>query len=181
MSDTIELAVDTRELEAALAKLSTKMQTKVMTEALQAGGDVIAKELESYTPERTDEEVPAGDWHGFSGSGTTSLPPGIMKADIKTEIQLGSSNKPPRIKVGFGEISAHVAYWQNEGWNLTKGGYRHKDKHGRARGAGKVIKAIPGKHFIEMAFDDSCDGAVGEFLDVLGQRLIDDPAAEGGS
>lgn len=168
MDDTIELVVDTRELDAALKALPLKMQGKIMREALQAGGDTLAECLESYTPERTDEETPEG----------TSLPPGILKADIKTEIQLGNGTYPPRIKVGFTKISRHVARWQNDGWNLTKGGQRHVGKDGRVHGNGKIIRVIPGKHFIEAAFDESAESAIGEFLDKLAERLIDDPASK---
>lgn len=45
MEDTIDLQVDTRELEAALLRLSKRMAGEVMREALQAGGDVLKQNV----------------------------------------------------------------------------------------------------------------------------------------
>jgi hypothetical protein len=168
MADEITLTVDTRACERALMALGEKVRGNIMRRALQAGGDVLAAALEDHTPERTDEDTPTSD----------ALPPGIMKADIKTQIQAGS-RLDPRIKVGFGAISAHVAYWQNEGWNLTKGGQRKVGKDGKVRGNGKVIRAIPGKHFIEAAFDESAESAVDVFTEALWDLLFGAPDLEG--
>lgn len=169
MSDEITLTVDTRECERALMALGEKVRGNIMKQALQAGGDVMAEALEAHTPERTGEETPNG----------TSLPPGIMKADVTTETQTAGQYPTARIKVGFSSISAYVAYWQNEGWNLTKGGQRHIDKRGRVHGNGKVIRAIPGKHFIEASFDESAETAVDVFTSTLWDLLFSAPDLEG--
>ena len=153
MSDTIELAVDTRELEAALAKLSTKVQTGIMRDALQAAGNVLLDAQVANAPERTDEEMPD----------STALAPGMVKADLHTQIQLGGADRLPRVKVGPSQLTGHVVRWQNDGYNLTT----HRSKSGR-----KVIKAIPGKHFLEAAFDESAETAVDMFLAVLADGLL---------
>lgn len=171
--DTVELNVNTRQLEAALQALPKTLAGQIMHDALQAGGNVLLRAIVALTPERTDEEVPASleSWRGYSGTGTTSLPPGILKADMHTEIQMGKGSLPPRVKVGPSTIASHVARWQNNGWNLTKGGQRHVDKRGRAHGSGKVIRAIPGKHFMEAGFDESADKALEAFVDALASGL----------
>ncbi len=151
--DTIDIKIDTRELERALKALPEKLRESAMRKALQAGGDVMLEAYVEHAPERTDEPTPGSD----------SLPPGILKADIRTEIQLGNGNRNSRIKVGPGKIAARVARWQNNGWNLTT--------HG-SKGNRRVIKAIPGKHFIEAAFDESSETAVDVFCATLGEALF---------
>jgi hypothetical protein len=177
--DTVELEIDTRALDAALKDLPTRVAGNAMKKALQAAGDVLLAAIVAHTPERTDEEVPAsaGSWFGSSGSGSTSLPPGILKADMHTEVQMGKGSQPPRVKVGPTSIAAHVARWQNNGWNLTKGGKRRKDRNGNFRGSGKVIRAIPGKHFMEAGFDESSEAALETFLAALAQGITTAAAA----
>jgi hypothetical protein len=152
MADEIELRVDTRELEAALKALPQRIARSAAGSALQAGGDIMLAAVVAHTPERTDEETPE----------QTSLPPGILKADMHTEIQFSRKYGNARIKVGPSKaIGGLVAYRQNNGWILTA--------HGKA---GRKIKAMPGKHFLEAAFDESADIAVNTFLGVLGENLL---------
>ena len=153
--DVVELSVDTRELDRALGKLAVKVQSDIMRAALQAAGDVLLEAQIAQAPERTDEETPGGD----------SLPPGALKQDLHTEIQLGTGGRLPRVKVGPSPVTGHVARWQNSGFNLTT--------HGRSRSRRRVIRAIPGKHFIEAAFDESAEAAVDVFLETLAKRLLD--------
>ncbi len=124
-----------------------------MRAALQAAGNVLLEAQVEQAPERTDEETPDG----------TSLPPGILKADLHTEIQINGQSAP-RVKVGPSQIAGHVTRWQNSGWNLTS---RGKSKSGR-----KVIRSIPGKHFIEAAFDESAESAVDAFVSTLRDGLF---------
>ena len=150
--DVMELSVDTRELEAALGNLSTKLQTNIMRTALQAAGDVLLDAQVAHAPERTDEETPGSD----------ALPPGVLKADLHTQIQMGSQ-QAPRVKVGPSTVTGYVARWQNDGFNLTTRG----SKSGR-----RIIRAIPGKHFLEAAFDESAETAVDMFLATLADGLF---------
>jgi hypothetical protein len=162
VSDTIDISVDTRELDAALTALPKKLRGAIMAKALQLAGDVMLEAIVVNAPERTDEPTPEGD----------SLEPGILKADMHTEVVVpnsdglvangrGFSSGLPRVKVGPSKIAGHVARWQNNGWNLTS--------HGKK---GKVIRAIPGKHFLEAGFDESADRAIDVFLDSLWNDLF---------
>jgi hypothetical protein len=167
MADEIELVVDTRELEAALRAVPDKLRGEAMRKALQAGGNVLLDAVFAHTPERTDEETP----------GSTALPPGVMKADMHTQIQMGSASQPPRIKVGPSSVTGHVARWQNDGYTLTKG---HRESEKRKNASRRQIKSIPGKHFIEAAFDESAQTAVDMFLAVLGDNLLGTGAEDEG-
>jgi hypothetical protein len=183
MADEIGLNVDTRELDAALTKLPRKLRGAVMAEALQRAGNVMLAALVDYTPERTDEETPDSN----------SLPPGFLKASMTTEVIVpnaegmvpmgrGHGRGSPRVKVGPQKVGAankfgRVAYWQNNGWTLT--GHASRTNPDGKRGKrgwkkGKEIKAIPGKHFIEAAFDESAQGAVDAFLEGLAAGLFGD-------
>jgi hypothetical protein len=154
--DTIELTVDTRELEWALEQLSRRAAGKVMLDALQAGGNVMLEAVVTHTPERTDEETPEG----------TSLPPGILKADMHTQVGLSKKTGTGFVKVGPSkDIGGLVAYRQENGWTLREHG------GARVRGQHKAIRDIPGKHFMATAFDESAEAAVDAFVDALGNLL----------
>ena len=162
MDDGVEFVVDTRELDAALTALPRKLAGAAMRAALQAAGDVMLEAIEAHTPERTDEETPD----------STSLGPGILKADMHTEIQVNSKFMP-RVKVGPSSIAGHVARWQNNGYNLTT--------HRRSRAGRKVIRAIPGKHFLEAGFDESAETAVDVFCATLADEVFGTGAGSEGA
>jgi HK97 gp10 family phage protein len=148
MADGVTLEIDTRELEAALKALPKKVAKAKLQKALQLGGEVILEAMIANAPERTDEPTPDGD----------SLPPGVLKADLHT--QVSSHEDGGSIKIGPSTITGHVARWVNNGWALTG------HKPGK-----KQIKEIPGKHFIERAFDESAEKAVNAFLTALSASL----------
>lgn len=145
MPDELHFKVDTSELDAALSKLPDKVQKRIVVNALQSAGDVMLTALKAHTPESTDEETPDSN----------SLPPGIMREDMHTEVTV-SETKGARLRVGPTQIAGHVARWVNNGWTLTS----HD---------GKKIKDIPGKHFIEAAFDETALSA----LDVLTESIAE--------
>ena len=151
--DDFTIDIDTKALDEMLAALPTKVQGKVMRDALQAAAEVILAPMKALAPERTDEETPD----------STSLPPGIMKHDLTTQVQMGTQY-PPRVKIGPTEIAGHVARWQNNGWTLTG--------HGASRKGRKQIKAIPGKHFMEGAFDEAGEAALETFIEKLGEGIV---------
>ena len=66
-------------------------------------------------------------------------------------------------KLGKANKTGRVAYWQNNGWTLTG--------HGNWRSR-KAIRAIPGKHFLEAAFDESAETATNVFLATLADGLF---------
>ncbi len=149
MADGLTFSVDTRELDRALKQLPLRVAREIMSGALQAGGDVMLQAVVEHTPERTDEETPE----------QSSLPPGILKADMHTEIQFSRKYGRARIKVGPSkQIGGLVAYRQNNGWILTS----HD---------GRKVRAISGKHFLEAAFDESAQAAIDAFIDALADSL----------
>ena len=139
MPDELEFKVDTRELDEALSKLPDKVQKRIVVNALQSAGEVMLAALKAHTPEQTDEPTPGSD----------ALPPGILREDMHTQVTV-SETKGARLRVGPTEIAGHVARWINNGWTLTL--------HNKTK-----VRDIPGKHFIEAAFDETAQTA----LDVL--------------
>jgi hypothetical protein len=158
MADELSITIDTRALDEALSKLSEKIQKRVLKNALQAGGDVILEEMRTLAPERTDEPTPD----------STGLPPGILKADLHTQVTVNATTCA-NIKIGPGDIAGHVARWQNNGYNLTT--------HGKKRGR-KVIKAIPGKHFIEAAMDTAGQKALDAMIGSIALALTENNGEE---
>lgn len=148
-ANMVDLKCNTDEALKALNQLPKKVQKRMLRKAAQAAGDTILIPLEALAPERTDEETPGGN----------ALPPGILKADLHTQVVVRPEGV--EVKVGPGEIAGHVARWQNNGWTLTS---HRKDGH-------KKIKDIPGKHFFEAAFDEAGEKAVDVFCQVLAQQL----------
>lgn len=165
--DDISIHIDTSELERALLSLPQELSGPVIVDCLQAAGDVMLGALVDHTPERADEDTPE----------STALPPGVMKADMTTEVVF-REGKIPAVKVGPTELTGRVVYWQNEGYDLVKGGYRKQvlnrkgQPTGRTRGPGKLIKHISGTHFMEAAFEESSETAVDTLVETLGQRLF---------
>jgi hypothetical protein len=150
-NDTIELTIDTRELDRALQAMPARLAKAIMSGALQAGGDVMLEAVVAHTPERTDEENPE----------STSLGPGILKADMHTEVQFSRKYGTARVKVGPSRaIGGLVAYRVNNGWTLSG--------HGKSP---RKIRSMPGKHFLEAAFDESAQLAIDTFIDELGNSL----------
>jgi hypothetical protein len=164
MSDEITLTIDTREMERALKALTQRAARSAMGAGLQAAGNVMLDAVVAHTPERTGEETPE----------QTSLPPGILKADMHTEIQFSRKYGNGRVKVGPSRaIGGLVAYRQNNGWILTAHG-------GKTKGGGRKIRSIAAKHFLESAFDESSQTAVDMFLATLADNLFADENADEG-
>lgn len=151
--DSIDLKFDTRALEKALSDLPAKLAKQYMQQAMEAGGKVMQEALVAHTPERTDEVTPDG----------TSLPPGILKADMQVQVIVtGQSN--PKVRVGPTEIGGNVARWQNNGWMLTG--------HGKSKASRKRIKEVgKNKNFISTAFDEAAEAAVDTILSTLAEAL----------
>ncbi len=157
--DDFSISIDTRDLEAKLSALPEKVQKKALQKALQAAGDVMLAAVVIHTPERTDEPTPD----------STSLPPGILKADMHTQVTVNQTSGAV-VKVGPTSIGGHVGRWQNNGWDLTVGGRKGK--------GGKVIRQIPGKLFMEAAFDESSPTALSTFYESLGSAINGDTTGE---
>jgi hypothetical protein len=162
VSVTIDLQIDTRAMDRALAALPQRLAKRSMRKALQAAGNVMLAPMVALAPERTDEPTPDSD----------SLPPGVLKADLTTQVGVSSSGGG-YVKVGSTPDTGRVAHWQENGFEITKGGWSREDKKtGKRLGPGKVIKRVEGKHFMLGAFDESSTAAVSTFCQVLGDDLF---------
>lgn len=146
MSDEFQISVDTSQFEAKLKELEPNVANQYMRSALQAAGDVILPAMKQHAPERTDEPTPEGN----------SLPPGILKFDLTTQVILNKDGA--EVKVGPTAVAAHVARWQENGWMLTS--------H-----TGKKIRHIPGKHFMATAIDETREAAVNALVESLASSL----------
>lgn len=155
MADDIALKVDTSKFEARLKALPARVANQYLAAAAQAAGDVILPAMKALAPERTDEMTPDGN----------SLPPGILKYDLTTEVKLDKDGA--HVKVGPTAVSAHVARWQENGWMLTA----HD---------GKEIRQIPGKHFMAAAIDETRQAAVDALVNSLASSLNTDSNGSGG-
>lgn len=151
MADDLEITIDTKALDDALSGLSIRVQKKIVRKALQAGADVVLASMKALCPERTDEPTP--DSNG--------LPPGILREDLQVDIRV-SQTSGASARIGPGEIAGYVGRWVNNGYNLTS----HGPKRNR-----KVIKPIPGKHFMEASTDEAGQKAVDAMVEVVASEL----------
>ena len=149
MADDIQINIDTSQFETKLKALPAAVANRYLRTALQAAGDVVLAPMKQLAPERTDETTPDEN----------SLPPGILREDLSTQVTLGANGA--KVKVGPTAVAGHVCRWQNNGWMLTS--------HG-----GKKIKQIPGKHFMEAAFDEAAEAAVEALVNSLAESLNTD-------
>jgi hypothetical protein len=150
MANDISLHIETAKLEEQLNNLPEKIRSKYVKAALQTAGDIILQEMVAQAPERTDEPTPDSD----------SLPPGVLKADLHTQLKGGA------ILIGPSEIAGPVARWIEKGWTVTG--------HGKSKRGRKKIKAIPGKHFMSGAVDVAGEAAVNAFVESLSNALGED-------
>jgi hypothetical protein len=150
--DGFDLSMDTSEWEKLLDELPVKVQHAALQGAMQAGGDVFKEAMIAHAPERTDEQTPESN----------SLPPGILKQDIKVQV-INRSDHIPEVRIGPGEISGRVGLWVNKGWDLVKGGRKGKK--------GRFVRHIDGTHFMERAFDEAVNKAAEAVIESLGEAL----------
>jgi Bacteriophage HK97-gp10, putative tail-component len=146
MADDIQINIDTTQFEAKLKALPTAVANRYLRNALQAAGDVVLAPMKELAPERTDEQTPDDN----------SLPPGILRQDLSTQVTL--SENGAKVKIGPTAVAGHVCRWQNNGWMLTS----HD---------GKKIRQIPGKHFMEAAFDEAGQAAIEALVQSLSDSL----------
>jgi hypothetical protein len=151
--DDVTLSIDTREWENLLKALPEKTRRGAVRQALQRAGDVMADAIAEEAPERTDTPTPDSN----------SLPPGILKADISSQVQL-KAKLPPRVKVGATEIASRVAWWIEQGFDHKRGNVH--------------VDANP---FMARGFERSITAATTVFLDSLSTALTADVNATGGS
>jgi hypothetical protein len=143
--DEISIFVDTREVEAALEALPSRLeQVNALRPAFEAAGLVMLAPMKALCPERTTE---------IEGADNNSLQPGVLRESLTMEVQI-KENKPPRVKVGAPIETNQVA-------NLIEQGFDNV----------KSKTHISGKHFMSAAFDESAEAAIGVFIETLGENL----------
>lgn len=142
----VQFTMDSRSLEAKLKSLAGEEQKKIMQTALRAGGKVFKDAVLENTPVRV--LMPNDDK-------STALPPGALKSDVTLR------KKPNQMEydVYFGNKTAHVARWVDEGHRLVRGGRsRTKRRHGkivRVGGPGRVVGDVPGTGFFRKSFEEA--------------------------
>ena len=157
MADELEFNVDTKALDAALSQLGIKAQGEILEAALQAGAEVSLKAMKGLCPESTKTPGPK----------STSLPPGMLRYDLTSSVKI-RSGKVGVAKIGPTAVGKHVARWINNGWALTKGGRRI---NGKNKGKGKVLRVIPGTHFMEASFDASKQETLNAMIQTISDKL----------
>lgn len=168
--DDFTLSVDTTQWEALLADLPKRVRRRAVRSALQAAGDVLRDAIETEAPERTDVPTPGSD----------ALPPGILKADISTQVQVGTKYDP-RVKVGPTAIAGRVARWVENGFDHVSGGasegsiaFKTKYGIGGTRKLGTKGEHIDANPFMARGFDASIGQAVDAMLGSLATSLGQD-------
>ena len=165
MADGFDMSIDLSELDAMLTALPQEVQIKVARKALKRGGDVMLGALLGHTPMLTEHQ-----------KGSDSLAPGELKAHATTTVQIGTKGEIARVLVGFDSDVAHIARFVNDGHlqvaggRLKPGGGAGK-RHRSSSKRGRVVNYVPGKHFLEAAFDESANKAVSVLLTTIGEEL----------
>lgn len=140
--------IDSAALEAKLKSLTDKKQPQIVAKALRAGAQVFRDEVVTQTPERTDDVV--------TGPKSSALPPGALKSDVIAH------KKPNSLEydVEFGDETAHVARWVNDGHRIVKGGSAHFDKNGKKKnGKGRKVGVVEGSGFFDKAYETALKAA----------------------
>ncbi len=151
MADDITVTIDTAQIEAALSALPERVSGRILKQALQQAANVVQDAIVTLAPQRTDEPTP----------GSNSLPPGILKADIQTNVRI-TSRDGAVARVGPTDLTAHKARWIENGFMLTT--------HGRKRYR-RQIKQIPGVHFMAGGFDEAAPRALSVLTESLREAL----------
>jgi hypothetical protein len=149
--DNFELKIDTTEFVSKLEALPEKIARRAVRHALQAAGDIMADAIAEEAPERND--TPTAD--------STGLPPGVLKADISTQVQI-KKDKAPRVKAGPTKISYRQAWWIEQGFDhVAHGKKTHVDANPFAmRGFERSIGAATDAFVASLA--EGIDAAIGE-------------------
>ncbi len=158
--DDISVSIDTAQIEAALSALPERVSGRILKRALQDAASIVQESIAALAPQRTDEPTPSSN----------GLPPGILRADIQTEVRI-SGRDGAIAKIGPTDLTAHVARWIEKGFILTT--------HGRKRSR-RQIKQIPGRHFMASGFDESAQSALDTLIESLRTALTNRAALPGG-
>jgi hypothetical protein len=153
--DGFDLKVDTSQWEALLLELPKRVAKTAVRKALQAGGDVLCDAMKDECPVRTDEATPGSD----------ALEQGLLQESITTQVMIGTKYDP-KVKIGPGVGTGHVAYWVENGFDHIEGGKRGK--------GGRVTKHVDANPFMQRAFDSAIGVATDALLESLGRSLGQD-------
>lgn len=130
---------------AQLEKLKKKASKETRLKAIKAGAAVLKRSVQDNAPVRHDS--PSG----------TALPPGALKADIRTVTSEDESGNPTAT-VGPGPDTAHVAVLVEYGHNIVTS----------AAGAAKrTVKHVAPVPFMRSAWDQSQEDAAKAMIDVF--------------
>lgn len=137
------ITIDTSELDGLaelLDRFPLDVQNRMLKQSLGAGAAVFMLGVMEKAPVRTDEKT----------AGSTSLKPGLLKADIHAVA--GRSGRAWFI--GAGTATAHVLRWLERGHMIVRGGQGSGSWGKRHRaGSGKTIGHVPPYPILRPAFD----------------------------
>ncbi len=150
MSDGITLEMDTTELERKLNALTIPQESEIVEQSMRAAAEPMLASVQALTPVRTSELTPHTD----------SAPSGALLRDMHIEYRPGPVS---RVRVGPSHRYGYLARWINHGFELKT----HR-KSGR-----KMIGRVPGRHFLEQAFDASISEATEKLLSGIAEQLSD--------
>lgn len=152
------------ELDRLLGELKGREGARIISDALNAGGEVFRAAIVERAPERV---VHKGG----------SIPLGVLKLDV--EIKPTVDEGKPAVSVQPGKYTWHIAEWVEWGHRMVRGGYSHRiygrdgKWNGRWRGPGRQItKAgalyeVPQHEYIRPAYEASREQAVQAFVEAV--------------
>jgi HK97 gp10 family phage protein len=167
----LDFNCDLSAFERDLTKLGVKVSATITARALRAGGEILAEAQRDHAPERTD---------GFPGG--TSLPPGALKADIQTIINIDGEKGVAQVIVGPGYDTDYVANWLEKGHDATGHGKYYINAKGikKHHKHDEVLGFVEPHPFMKPAFDASAQAALDKAMDVMADGISEELGASSG-
>jgi hypothetical protein len=140
-----EISIDNSEIEGLaeiLDKFPIEVQNRMLQKSLEQGAIVVRQAVMEAAPVRVDEKT----------SGSNSLPPGYVKADIR----IAPRRSGRGWLIGGSKATAYVIRWLELGHMMVHGGKRARSG-GRMINRGGIVSTehVPAHPFLRPAFDAS--------------------------
>jgi hypothetical protein len=154
------MSVKVSGLNAMLAKLQKAGNPNAigpaLTEAVEAGAQVVFDAVAENTPESTDR------WTDES----SALKQGELREGL-VQINTNGDRGTPKSVVTFSAETIHVARWVDRGHRLVEGGKSKLLASGKTRGRGQEVGYVEGRAFFREATEEKAD----EVKAVVRQKL----------
>lgn len=164
-----EITVDDSEFEQMarmLEEFPASVEQQMLEKATGAGAIVFQLALIEKARVRESERTP----------GSTSLPKGYVKADVRVQKLKSRVDGMVGWLIGPSSLTAHVWRWLEFGHRLARGGQLPWSGTGRRRnrgGHGKEIGHVPAEPFIRPAFDEYWKTSYDVTVKRLGELIAD--------